>query len=303
MAPAAARLNAFFARDLKGTILPFNFPIDLREVEQLSGRILLKLADRSLHGSMMLTVTAVRMKKPYDWAGFIKAEVPGAREALYHGVPYDEIDVNLPAAKWVPGPWWAYPADERTVVLERGPHVQRLMERRTRPLPRPAWADDWKEVEGGVLAVVLADPKHTLAAHFSRALDAPDLDREARAELEVLGPFARAASRVVVGAAPGPDCRLSARFTCDSAADAEDLEKRCAALIGMARAAAAGLRVPAAGAPAAEKAATRLVRDLAASVTVKRTGTQVVVTAHSRQRLEEALPGLSGVGGPDLLAP
>src|SRR5690242_1116955 len=61
MAPLVAQLNDFCAHKLKGTMLPFNLPIDVRDVEQVSGRILLKVADGSPHGSLILGLTAIRM--------------------------------------------------------------------------------------------------------------------------------------------------------------------------------------------------------------------------------------------------
>jgi hypothetical protein len=289
LAAVAAEVNAVLAIDLKRMGLPLNLPVRVQDVEQAAGRIMLTVEDGPApNRGLRATLTAVRMSKAFDWTRVVKAQLPAAREVKYGGAMYYETDWQ-PPAPIPPGPFPIYVADERTIVVEGGDTARRLIDARTKPPARPAWADEWKEVEGGLVAVVLEDREHRYAARLAKAALPSDASAAQKQHARLEEQFARCVSRVVAGLDVRDGLRASARFTCDRPADAEELEQACKVLLKEVRALAEGIPDPAGVAAADEKASILFKRELVASVVIRRDGRQVIVTAHAKQAGAEAL--------------
>jgi hypothetical protein len=228
MAGYAALLNEALATELKGMFgLPFNLPVKVQDIEQITARVVLKIEGKQeKKSSFMAGLVSVRMKKACNWGKIIKAELPQAKKITRKGVTYYEADWQPPM-----GPLGAFQicvADERTIVVD-GAAIEKMIAARKKPLPRPAWAKEWKEVEGGLLAVVLTDPTHRYAAKCAKALLPPSATEEEKKHAELERTFVRTASRVVIGVDLRKGLHLRARFTCDKPEDAEELEQACQA--------------------------------------------------------------------------
>jgi hypothetical protein len=293
MAGAAEQINDFLATKLKSLGVPVNFPVRVQDIEQLGGRVFLHAEDKPPpNRSLMGSLTAVRMKKAHDWGGFIRSEMQGARELRYKGESYYEKEWDLPTGAPGPFPLGAYALDERTIIVEAGDGVKELIDARQKPMPKPAWADEWKEVEGGLFALVLSDPKHHYAAQLARVMHWFENDREAKEHAELELRFARHFSRFVLGLDVGEMTRLQVRFTCDDDECAKQVEGACQEVVKYLRDQAASGPDPAKADSPSHRALILIVRDLIASTAVKRTGCKVVVTAESKVQVQEVLPAL-----------
>jgi hypothetical protein len=304
LAAHADEVNAFLAGKLKGTALPFNLPVRVQDVGQLAGRISFTITGKApLAASSLLTMTALRMTKPCDWAGIVRKELPGIREVKQDGETYFEADWKLSQRVQPPGapalPLRAYVADDRSIVLEAGDTVKELIAARKKPV-RPEWADDWKEVADDLLAVVFHDPDHRFADQLARVPASPRATLEEKEVAELEERIARAASRLVVGVDTRDGLRVRARFTCERPEQAADLEKACAALAPLLRA-AAGRDAGQAATPA-DKAA-EVERALLTAPAIRRDGRQVVVTVLARGYGTEALVTFLGLTGEPGQAP
>jgi hypothetical protein len=67
------------------------------------------------------------------------------------------------------------------------------------------------------------------AGRLARALKSPGIEPETRMGVDLEARLDARVSRAVLGVSSGKGCRLCACFTCDTVADAEDLEQQCAA--------------------------------------------------------------------------
>jgi hypothetical protein len=282
LAKYAATVDAFLATQLKPLLgLPFNLPVKVEDIDQIAVRLSLKIEIKPVQKTTNgMVPTALRMKKPFDWNQFFKKEMPKAREVKKDGLTFYELDCALPTGDAKrPGMFQFYVADERTLVLDSAT-IAKMVEARKKPLPEPAWAADWKEVEGGLVAVLLSDPRHSYAAKSRQATLPPDLDPAGKELADLELQFASTMSRVVVGADADKAIRLSARFTCDKPADAAELEKACATFGKWLR------RLPV---PGPANAAAQ--QELFDGATIRRVGNQVIVTAKlGLERLGDLCP-------------
>jgi HEAT repeat protein len=293
MAAHAERVNDFLARKLKATgAMPFNLPVRVQDVEQLTGRIVVRIGEgKAPGGSFGVVFTAVRMKKVFDWEKVIRQEVPTARKVMRDGAVVYEADLTLPSG--APAPLQFHVFDERTLLLEGGA-VASLIEARKKPLPKRAWASEWKEIETGLIAAVLEDPGHRVAVKSDRGPKHANAEDRVFAEQELK--VWRAASRLVVSVDDREGFQLTARFTCDC-------RKQAAGLKTLFEAARKELRKRMAGPPAhrpldlRQKAAVSLFGDLADSLKIRRAGSRIDVSGSSKEgRWLEALGLVLGGG-------
>jgi hypothetical protein len=271
MAKHAAMINQVLSTQLVALGMPFNLPVKVQEIDQIVVHITLKIDLQPVQKSTsLLGLTAVRMKKPFDWAGFIKRELPNVRERKKDGVTWYELDRVRPGSDGKQSETCPfYPVDDRTIVMH-DLTIEKLIEGRKKRLPKPPWAAEYKEVEGGLVAILLCDRGHSYAAKCARASLPANLGQEEK-ELSLLEvTIARTASRVVLGLDGAEGISLSARFTCDKPADAVELEKACRTFKKLFRGAS-------------------MQKEFAGRATIQRAGNQVIVTAKSKFGLERLL--------------
>jgi hypothetical protein len=231
MARYAARVNQILAAQLPLHGLPSTLLVKVQDIDQIVARFILKPGQRNW---FQAGLTTLRMKRPFDWAGFIKREAPTVRERKKDGVTWYGLDMLGSDGK-SPRVALFCVIDDRTIVWDPLT-IYKMIQAGKKSLPKPAWAADWKEVEGGLLAVLLNDPAHKYATKGAKALLPPNAGQEEKELGDLELKVARMASRVVLGVDAVKGISLTARFTCDKPADAAELEKACPALkFGLAR--------------------------------------------------------------------
>jgi hypothetical protein len=168
-----------------------------------------------------------------------------------------------------------------------------LLEAKANPLPNPVWADEWKEVEDGSLAVAIEDPNHGHAVSIGRYLRAlSEITPEEKGFLEVERQVFQKASRIVLGVDLRDGLHARIRLTCNSPEDADELQKTCVRLLMLLRRTMDRLPSPSQVESPEEKALIQLGKALVATMAVKRADNQVLVTAESTISGLRALPAL-----------
>ena len=133
---------------------------------------------------------------------------------------------------------WFYLPDARTVVLESEENVKKLIDATAKPLPAPAWADDWRPVEGGTFALALTDVKGKLAKRMADGETGADPVQQAA--LKAISAICIKATRATVGIDLGDGCSVTVRLACATATDAREVDDGCQALVKLAEAAVGG---------------------------------------------------------------
>jgi hypothetical protein len=286
MADVAREINDFLATKLKPAGFPCNFPIRVQDIDQVAGRIMWQIVGKEPpRGSLTLSLTAVRLKTPRDWAKTIHAELPKVKEINHEGEVYYEANWQPPPGTPLPPVLQLYTPDDRTIILESGPTITKLIEAKKKPPARPAWAPQWQEVEGGLLAIALSDPKHASAKLLGGIPPTLGVSEDERHQSEMIEKVNRLASHLVVGLDTHGGFRIRAVVICDSATDAKELEKTCIEMKKM----ASPLPDAATASTDDSKAAIALHRALSAGLVIERKGKQVIVTAESKKHGSEAL--------------
>ena len=121
---------------------------------------------------------------------------------------------------------WFYLPDARTVVLESEENVKKLIDAKAKPLPAPAWADDWRPVEGGTFALALTDVKGKLAKRMADGETGADPVQQAASRRCAI---CIKATRATVGIDLGDGCSVTVRLACATAADASEVDDGCQA--------------------------------------------------------------------------
>ncbi len=130
-------------------------------------------------------------------------------------------------------PFWFYLPDGRTAVLESEANIKKLIDAKGKPAA-PAWADDWKAVEGGTFGLVLPDVKGKLAKKLPTEKLEGDL---AESMVKPLTAICTKAARAAIGVELGRGCSVTIRLACATAADAADVDAGCQALAKLMKAA------------------------------------------------------------------
>jgi hypothetical protein len=207
----------------------------LGDVEQIAGRVTVKHDPKQPrpNRSMMMSLGMVRMEKDFDWAKQLKAWTTDWAEHSHGGANYYSAKLTAPVLGFKGTPVWFYLPDGRTLVLESEANIKTLIDARGKPAA-PAWAADWKAVEGGTLAVVLPDVKGRLAKMLPGEKLESDL---AESMVKPVTAICTKARRVAFGVEFGEGCTVSVRLACATEADAADVDAGCQALAKLAKAA------------------------------------------------------------------
>jgi hypothetical protein len=207
----------------------------LDDVEQIAGRVTVKHDPTRPrpNSSVMLSLGMVRMAKDFDWVKQLKAWTTDWAEHAHGGATYSSAMLTAPFLGFKATPFWFYLPDGRTMVLESEANIKTLIDARGTPAA-PAWAHDWKAVEGGTLAVVLPDVKGKLAKMLPGEKLESDL---AESMVKPVAAIRAKARRAAIGVEFGEGCSVTVRLACATGADATDVEAGCQALARLAKAA------------------------------------------------------------------
>jgi hypothetical protein len=104
--------------------------------------------------SMMLALNMVRCTKEFDWKKLLAGLIPGTEPLQCGDKTYYKIPISVSAALMLgPQEMFYFIPDSRTVVFDTEENIRRLLERPRESAPATIWAEDWKKVERGLLAV------------------------------------------------------------------------------------------------------------------------------------------------------
>src|SRR5262245_26413801 len=120
-----------------------------------------------------------------------------------------------------------YLPDARTVVVEDEPSIKKLIERKGKPAAA-LWADDWKAVERGMVAVVIPDVKGKLA---KKVPDEKSDDVMRAAVVTAIGDISAKASRMTAGFNMADGIDLQLLLKCEKPEDALAVHESCAVIM------------------------------------------------------------------------
>jgi beta-lactamase regulating signal transducer with metallopeptidase domain len=154
----AAKFNDGIANLFKDLKLSAGVDLGVEDVEQVVFKLEFKTDPKLKDGktSMLLGAAMVRTTKPFDWKKQVCALVPDAVEVKYRGRTYISVSKDKPMLGMLLGiEGCCYIPDDRTLVCGSEDEICRLLDRKPGEGPAFAWADDWKRVQDGVVAVAL----------------------------------------------------------------------------------------------------------------------------------------------------
>ena len=209
--------------------------------------------------SVELLAPMVRTTHDHDWGKTLHTLVPGLKESNVEGTPC--LLMPKEVAVVFGGPVGCFCVlDKRTLLIGTEAQVRAALKRVKGRLAAPAWRDDWKRLDRGVLAVAVADIRATLA------------DRRAAPEADEPGVTLLRSSRCLVF---GVDIDTDMRWELASRSTTEaDAERSLGALRAVLKSARERVdqketkeQVP--------EAARRVIADMLTSGKMERTKTQV----------------------------
>ncbi len=207
----------------------------LTDIEQIAGRVSLTYDPKkpAPNHSLSMSLTSIRMAKEFDWPKQLQQWCTEWKEHAHAGTTYYSGKATIPALGFKDVTVWFYVPDSRSAVLESEENIKKLIDQKGKPVA-PPWADDWKAVDGGTLAMVLPDTKRKLLEKL--IVDAKSGAVE-KAALSTMASICKKSSRAAVGADLGTGLSLRIRMVCANGMDAADVDAGCQALIKLARSA------------------------------------------------------------------
>jgi BlaR1 peptidase M56 len=210
----------------------------LTDIEQMSGRVSLTHDPKkpAPNRALMMSLTSVRMEKDFDWVKQLKEWGEDWKEHARAGTKYYSGKMSVPVLGFKDQTVWFYLPDARTVVLESEENIKKLIDAKGKPAATP-WADDWKTVQDGMVALVLTDVKGKIAPKMPT-----EKTENAVEEAAVKSLFAifKKTNRASMGLDLHEGCSVKIRLTCATAADAADVDEGCQALTKLASTAIEG---------------------------------------------------------------
>lgn len=154
--PALDAIDFFFSDMLRGPGLPDGLDVRLEDLEQMvcSPRIETDKKKKGPQSTFLLGLTMVRTVKDFDWKAQVKKLAPTVEEVAYAGKTYLKLP-RSPAFFHIEntkGAFYCYVPDARTLVIDTEANVRRHIDGKHES-PRRVWAEDWKHVENGVIAL------------------------------------------------------------------------------------------------------------------------------------------------------
>jgi hypothetical protein len=123
--------------------------------------------EKGPQSALIMDWAMIRMAHPFDWKKLLDVAFPGtvsvqhAGKVYYHAPKGALTKGSLKAFAFLFEPYASkfelcyYIVDDRTAVFDREPYLRPWLEGKGGAKPTPAWAEDWKQVEPGLLAFAL----------------------------------------------------------------------------------------------------------------------------------------------------
>jgi beta-lactamase regulating signal transducer with metallopeptidase domain len=278
-------------------------PLRLQDIEQIAGRISFKVdaAKAAPNHSVMMSLTMIRFNLDIDWKAAIEEIFTKAKVCKYKGETYYQVE-STELLRSVLGPEKTlhfYPINARTLLfLESEDVVKQSIDAKKNDKPKPSWSDDWRQVDGGMLAIVFTDPRRRMDGKL--AIDPADKGmspEEKLANRALEGIFKKTESMVL-----GVDARdrFSFKISTKNAtpADAKAVAEQFESLIKELKTALAKADViPSKDAPSWERAGYQVQNELLTSTKVHLTEGGVVITGQSSDGMKALWKALTDVTG------
>ncbi|MBO0698554.1 MAG: hypothetical protein J2P46_09175, partial [Zavarzinella sp.] len=234
--PGMEKIAEQYAAAMKSGIGDREVHFKLTDIDQISGLVNLNHDPKQPPPNRALTMslTSIRMTNDFNWEKQLKAWCTDWKEYAYAGGTYYSGKMSLPVLGPADQTVWFYLPDGRSVVIESQENIRKLIDAKAKPLPAPAWAGDWKDVERGTLALVFPDVKGTVAKKLLTEKLESDLAESMRKPLMTV---CAKAARAAVGVDLDKGCSVRIRFACASATDAADVDAGCQTIVKLAKAA------------------------------------------------------------------
>jgi hypothetical protein len=164
--PEMKKYLAFFDLQMAETLkeLQINSKPDfsIADIDQMAGVALVQTDPQQKEhpSSLMYSMTMFRTVKEFDWKKQMDKFLPGGVEVPFEGKKYYRVEKPNPILRGLlassrstdPRFYYCIP-DSRTVVCDGDTALQRILKKEKSAVAAPVWAEDWKHVEHGVLAV------------------------------------------------------------------------------------------------------------------------------------------------------
>ena len=203
------------------------------DVEQVSGRVAISHdpTKPAPNRSLIMSLTSIRMEKEFDWVKQLKEWGSEWKEHAHAGAKYYSAKMTVPLLGPKESVMWFYLPDGRTMVLDSEENIKKLIDAKVKPTA-PAWAGDWKAVEGGMVAVVLPDVKGKLAPKMPT--EKTD-DAVKEAAIKSLIAISKKTARATIGVDLHDGCSIKLRLACATGMDAADVDAGCQAIMKFAQ--------------------------------------------------------------------
>jgi beta-lactamase regulating signal transducer with metallopeptidase domain len=165
MKPIADALNKELTRELQSLGMKTVVGLPLEEIDLVLGKFMVqRLQAETPDGKKNALVAGlfmIRAVKDFDWKKQLQELAPELLEIKYHDQVYFKpvqgpVPHMFPTILPVLGKNMCYFfPDACTVVVDTEPNLRRLIKRGPVAMPECVWADGWKKVEHGLLAVAL----------------------------------------------------------------------------------------------------------------------------------------------------
>jgi hypothetical protein len=251
----------------------------MEEVEQLTARMCAEVDPKKKENkrSLMFSLVSIRCAHDFDWKGQMREFYPGAVEVPHAGGVFYRcaIPKNTCFPKGGDLTWWV--PDGRTLIMDSEKNLRRLLERKGRQDPPPAWAEGWRRVEGCLAAGVF----DTREGRISKLLDADD-----KAERGWIVPLGKMAW---VTAGWSADGGILAVAECESEKGSEQSARAVRTLLGVCRLALSSQSSAGSGDAKGKSAEDGLAEAFLSTASLKAEGSLLLLRAETKGLLEEAL--------------
>jgi beta-lactamase regulating signal transducer with metallopeptidase domain len=154
----AAELNAGIGLMLQMFRVPGKLSLKVEEIEQIicHGELHTDPKKKDNPSSLMFGLSMVRTVHPFDWKAQMRTLFPTHEEVHCSGGAYGKVVPDPKRPLPLRGLSWCV-VDDRTIVFTGEEQLRQIIEHKRPARPAAAWSDAWKQVEHGLLAVVIDD--------------------------------------------------------------------------------------------------------------------------------------------------
>ncbi len=207
-------------------------PVRLEDIEQIAGRVSIMIDPEkpAPNRSVLMSVTMLRFNRDMDWGAGSEKAFGKAVPCEYKGETYYQVEAPKTLQPLFGGEKTLhfYPSDSRTLLfLGSADVVKRAIDGKNAAQPKPGWNDHWRQVEHGMLAIVLADARKRMEGKLAVGPAEKKVDAEDKLAYEALEKIFAKTDSLVLGVDVRDDLSLKARFKNRTAADAGAVAEQC----------------------------------------------------------------------------